>query len=146
MNNIKKAMKLKVHLVFPGTCEEALNFYNEALNGEVSFLFRKKEDKTWQAADADKEKISHMVVKTPHFEIAGEDANHDDKVIIGNNNKLVIVFYDLQECERVFNAFAKNGIVTMPFQKTFFCDGMGEVTDKYGIPWIIMMTDEGYEG
>lgn len=139
-------MKLKVHLVFPGTCEEALNFYNEVLNGEIGFLFRKKEDKTWQAADVDKEKISHMVVKTPHFEIAGEDANHDDKVIIGNNNKLVIVFYDLKECERVFNAFALNGTVTMPFQKTFFCDGMGEVTDKHGIPWIIMMTDEGYEG
>ncbi len=139
-------MKLKVHLVFPGTCEEALKFYNDTLKGEVDFIFRKKEDKTQQIAEVDKEKISHMIIKTPHFEIGGEDANKDQKVVVGNNNKLVIVFYDLPECKRVFDIFAKEGTVTMPFQKTFFCDGMGEVTDKYGISWLIMMTDEGYEG
>lgn len=137
-------MKLKVHLVFPGTCEEALNFYKETLKGEVGFLFRKKEDKGQTIADADRDKISHMVVKTPHFDLAGEDANHDQKVVEGNNNKLVLVFYDLEECTRVFNQFARIGTVTMPFQKMFFCEGMGEVTDKYGISWIIMMTDEGF--
>jgi len=139
-------IQLKVHLVFPGTCEEALNFYSETLKGKVDFLFRKKEDETLQVADADKEKISHMIVKTPYFEIGGEDANSGEKVIAGNNSKLIIVFYDLQECKDAFDSFAKNGTITMPFQKTFFCDGMGEVTDKYGISWIIMMTDEGYQG
>lgn len=137
-------MKLKVHLVFPGTCEEALNFYKDALGGEINFLFRKKEDRTMEIADRDKDKISHMVVKTPHFELAGEDADSDQKVILGNNNKLVLVFYNIEECRRVFETFGQGGTVTMPFQKTFFCDGMGELTDKYGISWIIMMTDENY--
>lgn len=137
-------MKLKVHLVFSGNCEEALTFYKDALNGNIDFLFRKKEDKTMEVADADKEKISHMVVKTPHFDLAGEDANHDQKVIVGNNNKLVLVFCDLAECRRVFALYAQSGTVTMPLEKTFFCDAMGEVTDKYGISWIIMMTDDNY--
>lgn len=137
-------MKLKVHLVFPGTCEEALIFYCKTLNGEIAFIFRKKEDKTMKIAEPDKEKISHMVVKTPHFDLAGEDADFGVEVKVGNNNKLVLVFYDLNECKRVFDMFAKNGTVTMPLEKTFFCDAMGEVTDNYGISWIIMMTDEGY--
>lgn len=137
-------MKLKVHLVFPGTCEEALTFYKNALKGEIDFLFRKKEDKTVEVADEDKEKISHMIIKTTHFELAGEDANHDQKVIAGNNNKLVLVFPNVEECRAVFNLFTQNGTVTVPFEKTFFCDGFGEVTDKFGISWLIMVTDEGY--
>lgn len=137
-------MKLKVHLVFAGTCEEALNFYKETLKGETNFLFRKKEDESVEVADADKEKISHMVINTKHFELAGEDANKDSGLIIGNNNKLVLSFHNLQECKRVFTAFANNGTVTMPLQKVFFTEAMGEVTDNYGISWIIMMSDEGY--
>lgn len=137
-------MKLKVHLIFPGTCEEALNFYSNTLNGEVIFLFRKEEDPDQKCSPEDRDKISHMIVKTPNFELTGEDANYGQKVIAGNNNKLVLVFEDLDKCRKVFDAFANDGEVTMPFQKTFFCDGMGELTDKYGIPWLIMMTDEGY--
>lgn len=137
-------MKLKVHLVFPGTCEEAMTFYSKTLNGKIDFIFRKKEEKGAIVADSDKERISHMIVKTAHFELAGEDANSDQKVISGNNNKLVLVFQDVEESSKIFEQFARNGTVNMPFQKTFFCDGLGEVTDKYGIQWIIMVTDEGY--
>lgn len=137
-------MKLKVHLVFPGNCEEALTFYKTTLNGEIDFIFRKDEEKGITIADADKGKISHMVVKTPHFELAGEDANHTEQVIAGNNNKLVLLFQGIDECRGVFDCFAQHGTVTMPLEKTFFCEGMGEVTDKYGISWIIMVTDENY--
>ncbi len=137
-------MKLKVHLIFPGTCEEALNFYSQTLNGKVSFLFRKEQDPDQQFAPEDQHKISHMIVELPNFELAGEDANHDEKVVVGNNNKLVLVFENLDECRRVFDAFSEDAVITMPFQKTFFCDGLGELTDKYGISWLIMMTDEGY--
>lgn len=138
-------MKLKVHLVFPGTCESALNFYKETLKGEVDFLFRKEDEKSREVAKEDKGKISHMVVRTPHFDLAGEDADHNQQVVAGNNNKLVLVFHDLDECRRVFNTFAVDGAVTMPLQKTFFSEAMGELTDCYGISWIIMMTDENYQ-
>lgn len=137
-------MKLKVHFVFPGTCEEALTFYKEILDGEIDFIFRKKEDKTLKVSDVDKNRISHMVVKTPYFELAGEDANFNQKVIEGNNTKMVLVFQEVGECRQVFERLAEKGTVTAPFEKTFFCDGLGEVTDKYGISWLIMVTDEGY--
>ncbi len=137
-------MKLKVHLVFPGTCEEALTFYSKTLNGKVDFIFRKKEEKGAVVANADKERISHMIVKTTYFELAGEDLNSNEKVVVGNNNKLVLSFPGVDECKKVFDAFAEISTVTVPFQKTFFCDGLGELTDKYGISWIIMVTDEGY--
>lgn len=143
-------MKLKVHLIFNGNCEEALLFYKDILEGEVSFLFRKKEEeaqiKGLTIPDIDREKISHMVIKTTFFELAGNDVNHDQQTIIGNNNKLILSFYDLDRCRKTFDALSIGGAITEPFEKNFFSEGFGELTDKFGIPWIIMMTDEGYEG
>lgn len=138
-------MNLKVHLVFAGNCEEALVFYKDTLGGRIEFIFRKKDENRPNIMDADKEKISHMIIKTPHFELAGEDLDSDQTLIVGNNNKLVLVFPEVEECRKVFNLFAEKGTITMPFEKTFFCDGIGEITDNYGITWLIMVTDEGYE-
>ncbi|WP_108821230.1 VOC family protein [Dysgonomonas sp. Marseille-P4361] len=143
-------MKLKVHLIFNGKCEEALLFYKDILEGEVSFLFRKRDEETQikelVIADIDREKISHMVIKTTFFELSGNDTNHEQQVTIGNNNKLILSFYDLDRCRKTFDALSIGGTITEPFEKKFFCEGFGELTDKFGIPWIIMMTDEEYEG
>ncbi len=134
-------MDLKVHFVFPGNCEEALLFYSEVLNGKVDFLFRKGQDKSIQIPEADTEKISHMVVKTDWFELAGEDADSGKSVTMGHNIKLALKFKDIAECCRVYGCFSENGTVTMPLEKTFFTEAIGEVSDKYGIHWIIMMDD-----
>lgn len=137
-------MKLKVQLVFNGNCEEAFNVYKQVLKGEISFLFRKKEDTSLQAADNEKEKISHMVLNTKHFELGGEDAPCGTIVKSGSNTKLVLVFYELSETYRVFAELSRAGIVVTPLQKVFFSDAYGELVDKFGIRWLIMMTDENY--
>jgi len=44
---------------------------------------------------------------------------------------------DIAEGERIFNALAENGSVTMPFEKTFWSPGFGMCVDRFGIPWMI---------
>jgi PhnB protein len=44
---------------------------------------------------------------------------------------------DVARGERIFNALAENGSVTMPFQKTFWSPGFGMCVDRFGIPWIV---------
>jgi PhnB protein len=39
--------------------------------------------------------------------------------------------------ERVFNALADGGKVTMAFGPTFWAKRFGMVTDKFGCPWIV---------
>jgi PhnB protein len=41
------------------------------------------------------------------------------------------------EAKRVFDALADGGQVGMPFEKTFWVEGFGMVTDRYGTPWLI---------
>ncbi|MDT4821181.1 hypothetical protein FQZ97_543450 [compost metagenome] len=41
------------------------------------------------------------------------------------------------EARRIFDAFADGGAVGMPFEKTFWVEGFGMVTDRFGTPWLI---------
>lgn len=137
-------MKLKVQLVFPGTCEEAFNTYKEALKGEIAFLFRKRDDDTLQVGEQEEEKISHMVLHTPHFDLGGQDAAVEETVTNGSNTKLVLTFTNLDELHRVFNLLSQDAEIVSPLEKTFFCEAFGELVDRFGIRWLIMMTDDDY--
>ena len=41
------------------------------------------------------------------------------------------------DAERIFNALAEGGNVSMPFQKTFWSPGFGMVVDRFGTPWMV---------
>jgi len=41
------------------------------------------------------------------------------------------------EAERVFNALAEGGSVTMPIQQTFWALRFGMLVDRFGTPWMI---------
>lgn len=137
-------MKLKLQLVFPGTCEAAFNLYKEAFNGEIAFLFRKSEDKSIQVSQQEGDEISHVVLKTKYFELGGQDVDNGQTVNGGNNAKQVLVFTDLDELHCTFDLLSEGGDVVTPLEKTFFSDAIGEVVDKFGIRWLIMMTDDDY--
>jgi PhnB protein len=44
---------------------------------------------------------------------------------------------DTAEGQRVFDALAQGGAVTMPYGKTFWSAGFGMVTDRFGTPWMV---------
>ena len=44
---------------------------------------------------------------------------------------------DTAEGQRVFKALADGGQVAMPFEKTFWSEGFGMVTDRFGTPWMV---------
>lgn len=41
------------------------------------------------------------------------------------------------ESERVFNALADGGQITMPYGKTFWSEGFGMLVDRFDTPWMI---------
>ncbi len=46
-------------------------------------------------------------------------------------------FTDIAEAERIFQALADGGTVTMPVQQTFWAARFGMLTDKFGVPWMV---------
>jgi PhnB protein len=43
----------------------------------------------------------------------------------------------VSEAERVFQALAKAGAVTLPLQETFWAQRFGMLVDRFGTPWMI---------
>lgn len=138
-------MKLNVQLVFDGNCEEAFHTYKEVLDGEIVFLFRKGDDGSIKVGEMERNKVSHIVLNTERFSLQGEDADPDTRVITGSS-KLVLVFEDLNKLQHVFDVLSDGGTVVTPLEKSFFSESIGEVIDKFGVRWLIMMTDDDYEG
>jgi PhnB protein len=41
------------------------------------------------------------------------------------------------EARRIFDLMVAGGKASMPFGKTFFAEGFGMLTDRFGTPWMV---------
>jgi len=53
-------------------------------------------------------------------------------LFLNGNCEAALSFY-----RRVFDALAAGGSVTVPFEKTFWTEGFGMLTDRFGVPWMV---------
>ena len=56
------------------------------------------------------------------------------------NISLMLDFEDLADAEVKFSALAEGGQIIMPFAETFWADGYGYCTDRFGIQWQVNYT------
>ncbi|MCB0527497.1 MAG: VOC family protein [Saprospiraceae bacterium] len=128
--------KLNVYLTFPGTCEEALNFYKDCLGGRIVSMQRFGESPV-NAPDDYKQKVMHAVLESEGVLIMASDAMPDQPVTVGNNVHLSLDFSDAADQETVFNKLSTGGQVYMPLEKTFWGAVFGMLADKYGTSWLL---------
>ena len=62
-------------------------------------------------------------------------------VIPGNNFSISVHPDSRQDADRIFNALAEGGTVTMPMADQFWGDYFGSVTDRFGINWMVNYND-----
>lgn len=125
---------LDVYLMFSGNCEEALNFYKHALNGEILSIQRFG-DAPMEVPENEKNHILHSEFRAEGvYFMASDGAEHT-----GDQSKiaLTVTFTDLAEQETAFQRLADGGQVTMPLDDTFWGDRFGMLTDRYGIRWML---------
>ncbi len=121
---------------FSWHCEEALNFYKNAFEGEIIQLSRYGES-PMPSKEEHKNKIIHARLKFGDVLIMASDVMDDRAVSSG-----AIIFSLSVECdsidqlEKVFAAMSEGGKVTMPLQDQFWGARFGMLTDKFGIHWM----------
>ncbi len=130
-------MKITPYLNFNGTCEAAFKFYEHVLGGKIEGPMIYGESPV--AGDFPPEfhsKVMHVQLTVGDQELMGSDAppGHFEDA---KGTSVSISIEDTTEAERIFNALAENGTVTMPIQETFWAARFGMVTDQFGIPWMI---------
>jgi PhnB protein len=132
------------YLNFPGTAEEAFNFYKSVFGGEFTTVQRFKDTPEGSRASAsDANKIMHISLplgkgNTLMATDAVESMGHS--VTPGNNFHLTIEAESEAEANKLFSGLSAGGKVTMPMAKTFWGAYFGMATDKFGVQWMINYT------
>jgi PhnB protein len=134
-------MPVTPYLMFNGRCEEALNFYKNALGAEIGMLMRFKECPETPppgCAPVDGNKIMHSA-----FQIGGTTVMASDGMAQGapkfEGFSLSVNAKNEAEADRMFAALSDGGKVQMPLSKTFFAKRFGVVADKFGLSWMVIV-------
>lgn len=128
-------MKLTPYLHFAGNAEEVLNFYKDALSGEIVALNRYGQSP--MPCDEDyKDKIIHSRLQFDGNLIMISDTFKGNTVSTKGNIQLSIEMDNEESTHSVFAKMSEGGRVTMPLQKQFWGATFGMLEDKFGVGWM----------
>jgi PhnB protein len=134
-------MKIEPYLFFNGHCEEAIDFYKQALGAEVAMLMRISESPQAHPAGllppGSGNKIMHA-----SLQIGDTSVMMSDGMCTGQLNfkgiTLSLGVSDAAQAQRFFSALSQGGSINMPLDKTFYASQFGMVTDRFGVPWMVI--------
>jgi PhnB protein len=129
-------MQLITYVTFAGNCEEALNFYKEALGGEI-LQISYMGDRQMEVAEDLKNKVMHARLKIGENVLYMSDTFDPASVRQGNNVSLSLEVEDTGKLETLFIKLSAGGAVKMPLEDTFWGARFGMFTVKFGIPWMM---------
>lgn len=134
---------INTYLHFNGNCEKAFTYYKSIFGGEYDHIGRFKDmpdNPKYPISQDSKEKIMHVSLPIGKGSVLmGSDMGGEwsSKYKEGNNFSISINTDSKAEADRLFDALSKDGMVTMPIDKTFWGSYFGSFFDKFGIGWMI---------
>jgi PhnB protein len=130
------------YLFFGGRCDEAIQFYRQALGAEVLMLSRFKDSpEPGMAQPGMEEKVMHASFRVGDTTLMASDGQCEGEGKF-EGFSLSITVPDEAEAERVFGALSENGQVTMPLEKTFWSPRFGMLTDRFGVGWMVSVAHD----
>lgn len=128
-------MRVDSYLFFDGNCEEAMNFYANALDGEVSSINRFSEG-PMEVPDEAKNRVMHGTIEVGDTTIFFSDTMPDQQVALGNNFSMSIDCDSPEQQDKHYAAISEGGDAVMPVEETFWGARFGMCIDKYGVSWM----------
>lgn len=127
------------YLAFDGNCAEAMHFYEQALDARLQTLLSNGQSP--MAAHIPPEhhdRILHAYLVLPDGgALMAGDCVPDMPYEGMKGFSLALNYPTVAQAERVFNALAPGGKVSMPMQAAFWAKTWGMLTDRFGTPWIV---------
>ncbi len=140
-------MKIHPYLNFDNKTEEAFRFYEQALGGRLTEIHRfgsMPEQGGVELTPEQKNLVLHVGLELPDGQmIMASDtiAGMGPERVEGNNISISVHPDSQQEADRIFNALAQGGTITMPIAQQFWGDYFGSLTDRFGINWMVNYSD-----
>jgi PhnB protein len=127
------------YVFFGGRCEEALEFYRNAIGAEVEMLMRYNESPEpmppGMLAPGFETKVMHATFRVGASTLMASDGCGEAPGFAGFSLSLAVPAE--AEADRAFGALAAGGEVKMPLTKTFWSPRFGMLTDRFGMGWMV---------
>ncbi len=137
-------MELRPYLHFNGNAEEVLNFYKDALGGEI-IMINRYGDSPMKGDQSLNDKIIHSRLKFDDNIIMISDSFNGQLADTNGNIQLSLEVGEENRIEEVFNKLAEGGNITMPLAKQFWGATFGMLRDKFGVNWMLNHEDQKAE-
>jgi PhnB protein len=116
-------IQLSPYVNFQGRAREAMEFYHEALGGNLDL----------QTGPGDS--IRHARLEADGVLIIGSDGHPDYPAKVGDSMGIALGGTDKDRLTRIFNDLAEGGTVQMPLAKQPWGAEVGWLRDRFGINW-----------
>jgi PhnB protein len=141
MSTTPTPAKVQPYLFFDGRCEEAVEFYRNALGAEVDMFMRFKdspEPPQGDCAPSSPDAVMHTSFRIGNATIMASDGRCSGQPSF-QGFALSLAAADETEAHRFFSALAQGGQVQMPLTKTFWSPCFGMVADRFGVSWMVLV-------
>ena len=132
---------LNPYLGFRDNARDAMTFYQTVFGGELALStfgeFQASED------PAETDKIMHAMLTTPQgMVLMGADTPNSMDYTPGNTFSVSLSGDDEAELRGYWDKLSDGGTVSVPLEKQMWGDVFGMCADKFGITWMVNVSEQ----
>jgi PhnB protein len=128
-----------VYLHFNGACREAMTFYQRCLGGELTLQTIGESPIAGRMPVEMHGNIMHSTLIGDGVMLLASDMMRAEPVT-GNTMSLMLMCGSDKEIHDIFACLAEGGTVNEPLKRQFWGDTYGELTDRFGMHWLLNHT------
>ncbi|MDA4112912.1 MAG: VOC family protein [Thaumarchaeota archaeon] len=129
--------QINPYLRFSGNCREAMSFYQECLGGDLTLTTVGETPMAKQMPAEAQEQIMHATLNNGHLVLLGSDMVGPEGLIKGNALSLQLECDDEKQLRAFYSKLSSGGKATYPVGPSFWGGLYGQLTDKFGIEWML---------
>ena len=132
------ASRLNPYISFDNSARQAMEFYRNVFGGDLTM---NTFGEFGQADSPDADKIMHSQLETDMgFTLMASDTPAGMQRNAGDTITISLSGDDADSLRGYWEKLSDGGTVTMPLEKQMWGDEFGMCTDKFGIPWMVNIT------
>lgn len=132
------ATHVQPYLFLYGRCEEALEYYKSVFGGKYELMRVADTPFANEMPPGSGNRVMHASFTADGIAFMASDGSSVKSVDPDAGNiSLSLSLDDPERGERVFNALAAGGKITMPMDKAFWGGRFGMVVDRFGTEWMV---------
>ena len=133
------ASRLNPYLSFRDTARSAMEFYQSVFGGNLALNTFGEYGGEGPTANL----VMHSLLETDSgFTLMGADTPVEMPYNPGDNITVSLSGDDAAELRGYWEKLASGGVVTVPLEKQMWGDEFGQLTDKFGVPWMVNIAGE----